>query len=171
MPVPIENIVEHMGVDIVPVPNLQLSCEVDAYTTSDLNEIIVEEFVYLKRPGRYRFSLAHEAGHIWLHGDLFRSLSFNTAHEWKAFVTSIPERDYGYLEFHANEFAGHVLVPRAELIKEVAVCKEVVLKAVPDAAKDPDAHREFIAACIANRFEVSPAVALKRLDREGIQLS
>ena len=171
LPVPIEHIVESMGIDIVPVPNLQLSCEVDAYTTSDLKEIVVEEFVYLQRPGRYRFSLAHETGHIWLHGDLFRSLTFNSAHEWKTFVNSIPERDYGFLEFHANEFAGHVLVPRTELLKEVTRCKQTVLAVIPDAPKNPDAYRDFIAACISKHFDVSHGVALKRLNREGIVLS
>lgn len=168
IPVPIELIVERMGIDIVPVPSLQLSCEVDAYTTSNLKEIVVEEFVYLHRPGRYRFSLAHEVGHICLHGDLFRSLTFRSAHEWKAFVNSIPEREYGFLEFHANEFAGHALVPRVELLEEVKRCKETVLKMIPDAAKDPDSYREFVAECIASRFEASPAVALKRLDREDV---
>jgi hypothetical protein len=137
IPVPIESILERMGIDIVPVPNLQLSCEVDAYTTSDLKEIIVEEFVYLHRPARYRFSLAHEAGHIWLHGDLFRSMKFNTAHEWKDFVSSIPERDYGFLEYHANEFAGQVLVPSNEMNEEVVVCKKTVLDTIPDAFRDP----------------------------------
>lgn len=170
IPVPIELIIEKMGIDIVPVPSLQLSCEVDAYTTSNLKEIVVEEFVYLHRPGRYRFSLAHEVGHIWLHGDLFRSLSFRSAHEWKTFVNSIPERDYGFLEFHANEFAGHALVPRAELLEEVKRCKETVLKMIPDAAEDRDSYRDFVAECIASRFEVSPAVALKRLDREDVAI-
>lgn len=171
IPVPIELMVERMGIDIVPVPNLQLSCDVDAYTTSDLKEIVVEEFVYLHRPARYRFSLAHEAGHIWLHGDLFRSLSFKTAHEWKAFVSSIPERDYGFLEYHANEFAGQVLVPHKELKEEVVVCKKIVVESIPDAPRDPEAYRDFIGACIAKKFEVSHAVAMRRLEREGISLS
>lgn len=170
IPVPIERMVEAMGIDIVPVPNLQLSCEVDAYTTSDLKEIIVEEFVYLQRPGRYRFSLAHEAGHIWLHGDLFRSLTFNTAHEWKKFVSSIPEKDYGYLEYHANEFAGQVLVPRQEFAKEVENCRKIVLQAIPDAPRDPEAYRDFIGACISKQFDVSHAVAMRRLEREAVHL-
>jgi Zn-dependent peptidase ImmA (M78 family) len=159
-----------MGIDIVPVPGLQAGFDVDAYTTSDLKEIHVEEFIYLHRPARYRFSLAHEAGHVWLHADLFRSLKFPSAAEWKRFVSSIPEREYGFLEFHANEFAGHVLVPAADLGSKVAMCRNAVLRNAPDAPRNPDAYREFVAACISREFQVSQAVALKRFDREGIVL-
>lgn len=92
IPVPIELIVEGMGIDIVPTPGLQLVCDVDAYTTWDLKWICVENFVYLNRPTRYRFSLAHEVGHIELHAAIFRAHRFHTAEEWKAFVASASRR-------------------------------------------------------------------------------
>ena len=169
IPVPVEHIIERMGVNIVPIPDLQLSCDVDAYTTGDLSTIYVEEFVYLHRPGRYRFTLAHEAGHIVLHADLFRSMKFKSFRDWKAFVRSIPDRDYGYLEYHANEFAGHLLMPRRELLQEVEVCKGTVLEVIPEAPKDPDAFRDFVAACIAHRFDVSSPAATIRLNNEKVR--
>jgi hypothetical protein len=131
IPIPFEHMIERMGVDIVPIPGLHLSCEVDAYTTGDLGTIYVEEFVYLHRPGRYRFTLAHEAGHIALHAELFKSMKFKSFRDWKAFVSSIPDRDYRYLEYHANEFAGHLLMPRQELLREVEICKRTVLETIP----------------------------------------
>ena len=168
LPVPVEAIVERMGVDIVPTPGLQLVCDVDAYTTWDLQWICVEEFVYLNRPARYRFSLAHEVGHIELHAAIFKEHRFHTAEEWKAFVAAIDEQEYRFLEFHANEFAGHLLVPSRELLVEAEACKKRVSDVIGRSKTDPDAIREFVAECLAQRFEVSPPVALRRMDRERI---
>jgi len=169
VPLPIELIIERMGIDIVPTPGLQLVCDVDAYTTWDLKWICVEEFVYLHRPARYRFSLAHELGHIELHAAIFKAHRFHTAEEWKEFVSSIDEREYGFLEFHANEFAGHLLVPRTELLAEVEACKSRVSDVLAGSEADADVFRDFVAECIAQRFEVSRAVALRRMEREGIR--
>lgn len=169
MPVPVESIVEQMGIDIVPTPGIQLVCDVDAYTTWDLKWICVEELVYLSRPTRYRFSLAHELGHIELHAAILRPFRFHSADEWKEFVSSIDEREYRFLEFHANEFAGHLLVPRLELLAEVEACKNRVLGILADPHADPDVFRALVAECVGQRFEVSPQVALRRIEREGIE--
>jgi Zn-dependent peptidase ImmA (M78 family) len=168
IPVPVETIIEQIGIDIVPTPGIQFVCDVDAYTTWDLKWICVEEFVYLHRPTRYRFSLAHELGHIEMHAALFKSYSFHTATEWKEFVSSIDEREYRFLEFHANEFAGHFLVPRMELFAEVKACKSTVSDVLGNSKPDPDVFRDFVAECVGQRFEVSPQVALRRMEREGI---
>ena len=168
IPVPVERIIEQMGIDIVPTPGIQLVCDVDAYTTWDLKWICVEEFVYLHRPARYRFSLAHELGHIELHAAVFKSYSFHTANEWKEFVSSIDEREYRFLEFHANEFAGHFLVPRTDLLAEVAACKRRVSELLGNSEPGPEVVRDFIAECVGQRFEVSPQVAMRRMEREGI---
>jgi len=37
-------------------------------------------------------------------------------------MESIPERDYGYIEFHASSFAGLVLVPVPDLRKRFLEC-------------------------------------------------
>jgi Zn-dependent peptidase ImmA (M78 family) len=169
IPVPIELIVERMGIDIVPTPGLQLVCDVDAYTTWDLQWICVEEFVYLNRPARYRFSLAHEVGHIELHSSIFKEHRFHTAEEWKTFVSSMDEEQYRFMEFHANEFAGHLLLPRHELAAEAEFCKAKISAVLAAAGTDPDAYREFVAECIGQRFEVSPPAAMRRMDREGIK--
>lgn len=61
IPVPIEKIVEFdFGLDIVPVPGLQDSFDVVAYSTKDRQEIRVDKHVFESRETRYRFSLAHE---------------------------------------------------------------------------------------------------------------
>jgi len=68
IPVPIEEIAEFkLGVNIIPIPNLQKTFEVEGFISSDLQNIYVDQFILYERPTRYRFTLAHEIGHIFLH--------------------------------------------------------------------------------------------------------
>src|SRR5260370_39215703 len=79
IPIPIEKIAEfRFNLDIVPVPGLQDEFDVDAYITSDLTEIRVDQFIQENRPTRYRFSLAHELAHVLIHQDIFKALAFST---------------------------------------------------------------------------------------------
>ena len=100
VPIPIEIIVEGMGIDIVPFPGLHRTYDTDGFTTSDLSSIYVEEYVYVNVESRYRFTLAHEVGHVWLHGDFYKTLAWNTPAEWKRLIQEIPDREYGFMEWH-----------------------------------------------------------------------
>ena len=61
IPVPIEEIVEFaFNINIVPVLGLQREFEVEGFTSGDLQNIYVDEYVYSDRITRYRFTLAHE---------------------------------------------------------------------------------------------------------------
>jgi len=116
-PVPIEQIVEfQFEIDIVPEPGLHQHFDIDSYITADLQEIRTDEFVYQSRPGRYRFSLAHELGHRVLHQYVFSALTFNRIADWKQVIANaFTEKEYGYLEWQASSFAGLILVPVAAL--------------------------------------------------------
>jgi len=75
IPVPIEEIVEFdFKINIVPVLGLQREFEVEGFTSGDLKNIYVDEYTYTDRITRYRFTLAHEIGHIVLHRHLYRAL-------------------------------------------------------------------------------------------------
>jgi len=88
LPVPIEEIVEsQLKLDIVPAPNLHQLLEIDGFLTGNLKEIWVDDSVYRSRPGRYRFTLAHEVGHLILHGDVYRTRPFKSIEGWKAFYS------------------------------------------------------------------------------------
>lgn len=116
IPVPIEKIIEfRFQLDIVPVPGLQAEFDVDAFITSDLSEIRVDQFIQECRPARYRFSLAHELAHILIHQDVFKELKFSTIAEWKAVMQSIPEDEYGWIEWQAYCLGGLILVPETLL--------------------------------------------------------
>lgn len=168
IPVPIEWIIDNdFNIDIVPMPGLHQHFDTDGYITSDLTEIRVDQAVYESRPTRYRFTLAHELGHKLLHPDFFAQLRFTSVEEWKRCREAIPEREYGYVEYHANEWAGLVLVPPDQLSHafDEALEKARSIDMSPDG--DP-AVWEYIDTWIASRFEVSPQVIQRRGKNDGL---
>lgn len=170
LPVPIENIVEfRFNLDIVPVPGLH-NYDIVAYITHDRKEIRVDQYVLESRTNRYRFSLAHELGHLILHPELFESLKFRDAAEWKnVVITSIPEKEYRYLEHHANFFAGLVLVPQNELSQVFEKCRAEAAQHGLDLDDQSDGGWEAIEEYIGREFVVSSAVIHRRLDYDGLR--
>lgn len=170
MPVPIEEVVEfQFEMDIVPEPGLHQHFDIDSYITADLTEIRVDEFVYQSRPGRYRFSLAHELGHRMLHADVFAQLKFESIGAWKELVAiAIPEKTYGYLEWQASSFAGLVLAPTAELAQEYDKVCRLAERHGLTLTEDLEVARDLIAAHVAEFFVVSPVVIRRRLEYDGI---
>ena len=165
LPIPIAEIVEfQFGMDIVPIPGLNESLEMDSSISNDLATIYIDAAVFRRQPSRYRFSLAHELSHKLIHGDLFREqLSFANLAEWKAAMTAIPLKEYGFIEWQAYCLAGLMLVPSSLL----ATAYE---KAERDAAeagislRDLDAESgKAICAAIGRDFQVSGGVIRKRL--------
>lgn len=162
-PIPIEKIVDNdFAIDVVPTPGLHRAFDIDSYITSDSSAIHVDEYVYESRERRFRFSLAHELSHLLLHRDVFAQLSFSNISEWKAVVTSIPEREYGLLEFQANSLAGLILVPPAELSTRFDKIADTVKSHRLD-IRDP-AVVDRIEQRLASEFNVSQAVIHRRLD-------
>jgi len=112
IPVPIEEIVDlKLRMDIIPIPGLRFSHDIDGFTSSDLKAISVDDQAASNYPCRYRFTLAHELGHVVLHAPLYEEHSFSAISEWKDFVAGIPEVEYGWLEYQANAFAAWYSFP------------------------------------------------------------
>jgi len=168
--VPIELIVEaRFEMDIVPVPGLQAGFDVVAFITKDMREIRVDEYVYLNRPNRYRFSLAHELAHRILHPDLWNEINFHDVQSWKAVVAeSISEREYSFVEFHANFFAGLVLVPPPELRDQFEQCIKLTKEHGLDASDEATGARDIIESHIARHFEVSRDVVHRRIEADAL---
>lgn len=90
IPIPIEEIVEfQFGIDIVPIPNLKKSENIDGCLSHDLKTIYVDGNSYSNYKNRYRYSLAHELSHRILHTDLFKMLKFGSVTEWKSVILGI----------------------------------------------------------------------------------
>jgi len=170
IPVPIEEIVEfQFEMDIVPEPGLHEHFDIDSYITADLTEIRIDEFVYASRPGRYRFSLAHELGHRVLHQDVFAKLTFDSISDWKRLIVgSIPAKDYSYIELHAHSFAGLILVPPPELAEKYDEACQMVQQHGLSLRDDSEVFRRVVSGYIAESFVVSPAVVRRRLEYDDM---
>ncbi len=156
-------------IDIVPVPELQKNFDVDAFISWDRTEIRVDGYIYDYRINRYRFSLAHEIGHVVLHPKIWENTSLSAIGEWKTAMVSIDPTEYGFLEYHANQFAGLVLVPpeilRQSVERELERLKE---KGQSAAQFDVDLLTSSIAVPIATEFEVSRAVIVRRINDDKL---
>jgi hypothetical protein len=165
IPVPIEEIAEfELGLNIIPIPNLQGLLEIDGFISSDLRSITVDEFVLERRVRRYRFTLAHEIGHLWLHGDIFRALNFKNIDEWKKFQTEIDTEDYSWLEYQGYAFGGLVLAPAAPLGSQKALCEQDARR--EGLTLETEAANLYICTMLAKIFNVSEAVIEKRLNKD-----
>jgi Zn-dependent peptidase ImmA (M78 family) len=167
-PIPIEEIVEFkLGIDIVPIPNLIKTWDVDGFISGDLSEITVDQFILENREERYRYTLAHEVGHLVLHKDIIKKNWPKDIKKYKDMINSIPEEDYRWLEWQAYSFAGLVLVPKKHLEREVCpLIKHVqVYTTLSDELLDPVWDR--IAEKLGPKFCVSKDVIIKRLKYDG----
>jgi Zn-dependent peptidase ImmA (M78 family) len=170
LPVPIEAVVEFdFELEIIPLDGILDQLEVDAFLTSDLQRIYVDEFVMKHRPRRYRFSLAHEIGHHVLHERLYRNARITSVKDWEALQASITADAYAWFEFQANAFAGLILVPATELKTKfdeaVAMAKRAGMS---DETVESEAGKAYLADWLAATFDVSREVIEKRLDKDGL---
>ena len=170
LPVPIEEIVEFdFQIELVPIDGILHDLEVDAFLSSDLTQIYVDEFVMQHRPRRLRFSLAHEIGHHELHKPLHESSRVATVRDWKRVQASISEDDYAWFEYQANSFAGLVLVPTSELRAQFDAAMRAARAAeLSEATLADEAGKSYIAKWLADQFAVSEQVIEKRMEKDGL---
>jgi len=169
IPVPIEEIVEFdFELELVPVPGIKDELAVDAFLTSDLLSIYIDEFVLQHVPVRYRFSLAHELAHYWLHQDLYLATSIRSVADYRRVQASIGTEEYRWLEWQANAFAGLVLVPEPALKDEFSRAVKLAHDAgLTRKQIESFPARQRIAQVIAGMFAVSEQVAAIRLEKDG----
>ncbi len=170
IPVPIEEIVEFdFKINIVPVLGLQREFEVEGFTSGDLKNIYVDEHVFTDRVTRYRFTLAHELGHIVLHRNLYDKHRFKSIHGWQEFVNSISEEEHSWLEYQGYAFAGLILVQGDNLLKSVTEWTKKIREKGISMEKNWDFAWELITEHVAKAFLVSPDVVEKRIEKDGIK--
>jgi Zn-dependent peptidase ImmA (M78 family) len=169
LPVPIEEIIEFkLGLDIVPVPSLQKTFEVDAFITHDLTAIHVDQFTMERRLARYRFSLAHEVAHTVVHREVFAEIRFSNVSEWKKAICGIDRVQYQLIEQQAYALGGLLLVPPrplCELFEEKA--QEASAAGLKLCELDRPTRRS-VASHIGKYFGVSAEVIDRRAQREGL---
>lgn len=174
LPVPIEEIIEFdLNLDIVPFPSLQRDFDIDGFISADLTCIYVDDFIFQNRPSRYRFTLAHEIGHLALHKDLIESFRPLSIGDWKDFVLQVDDEVYDWLEWQAYTFAGLLLVPRKFLSKDFSLQIEALkskIELVKSKNLPKDSYQEYIVNAVANKliktYDVSIDVLIKRISKE-----
>jgi len=157
IPVGIEGIVEiKLKIKIIPIPNLQNQCGVDAQITSDFSAVYVDQKSYENDTNRFRFSLAHEMGHSVLHKDFYKNLKIVSLNDVFSFINEIDFKEYSNLETQANKFSNYFLLPREAIFKiRTQVLNEV--KKQHDIGKfDEKTLNSYLASYISPRFNVSP---------------
>ena len=177
IPYPIEEVIEFdLGIDIVTTPNLQKDYKIEGFTSSDMRTIYVDETVYNNRHCRFRFTLAHELGHIVLHSEIFKKFGFRSVLDWKKFVNEVNGKDYGYLEFQGYAFGGLILVPTRDLRncfdENLGTVSELIQEARSagiDRRKYIDYAKEHMASILAPKFDVSTDVVVKRIEKSGLE--
>lgn len=160
-----------LGIEMRSILNLKEAGDVDALLLGDLKTIVVDQndFLNERAQNRLRFSVAHEIGHLILHSDIFSKIQYSTIDEWIDFFQKIPDEEYYWIEQHAYEFAGRLLVPREKLIERLNDAIALVERSGFNAwDTSGESTREYIAHGIARYFEVSDQVIEKRLIKENL---
>lgn len=170
IPVPIEDIIDvKLGIDIFPVPGLTTAFSnegddgIEAFVNSSLTQITVDKDAYDRQTNRYRFSIAHELGHIQLHANIFSKLIVDSIDQWKEVVRSIPQYEYAWLEWQAHAFAGQLLVPSKELNEQFVFCAAQIREAHLD--PNGEAERDAIEKHLGTIFAVSSEVIHRRIEK------
>ena len=157
-----------LGLEFRPVSSLRRDCDAEAAILGDLQTLLVDMDCYMDErfASRLRFSVAHEIGHFVLHKEVFTGLAHQSVDEWIDFTRRLPDEQYSYLEYHANEFAGRLLVPVEPLRRMVHEAIETARKSGIPAEMLRDRGAEYITRGIAQRFLVSDQVIARRLQAE-----
>jgi len=164
IPVPIEHIVEILlKISIVPIKGLLEDESIDAYLSKDFKELYIDHDHYMGQTNRSHFTLAHEMGHFVLHRDVVEKIS--SPEEWRKFVLG-QGTGRAFYEIHADNFAGCLLMPKAQMKAEYNHLKKIAeerLKAAGVKVTDPKTLVGYIANDIAKKFDVSSKAAEVRL--------
>lgn len=170
LPIPIEETVEFdFEIELIPLEGLQDDYKVDGFITSDLKAIYVDQFVMEHRPRRFRFTLAHELAHYWLHDRLFQGTRISNVREWQRMQEAMPEEDFRFFEWQANSLAGLILVPPNQLKDHfdmtVADARE---RGLSDEVLFSEVGKPFVLDELSDVFEASNQVVEIRLDKDEL---
>ncbi len=172
MPVKVLDLAEFdLHLDLVPVDRLREELDIDALLMGDRKSILVDKRAFMspRLEYRLRFSVAHEIGHFILHGDIYAGLQHASAAEWFDYISTIPEVEYGWVEWQAYEFAGRLLVPPDALrIAFQTAIQSAQAVGYSDWLAADEAALDYIATRIAPKFGVSAEVIVKRLRVEKL---
>ncbi|MFO7610034.1 MAG: ImmA/IrrE family metallo-endopeptidase [Candidatus Krumholzibacteriia bacterium] len=165
LPLPIEEIIEFkLGINIVPLAGLQGRIHTVGFTTSDLQEINVDLDVTERFPSRFRWTLAHEVGHVLLHRQVYAEQQFRTVDEWIKWTRSIPDHIYRRFEAQANTIAAQILIPTRALTESF----EGIVAKLQSQDLDWTVAPDVVYRILGKTFGVAPISIRYALRNEGL---
>lgn len=179
IPVEIGEIVEFdLDIKIAPIPDLESNFDIVALMSVDLSTIYVDNYTFENQEYRYRFSLAHEMGHYWLHRKFYQTLKINSVEEWISLYRNLKDEEYHWFEWQAYSFAGILLVPDFKLTPLFNQTLEKMQAAFAKARKihaTRTPYLDFVAdsfgRILAREFNVSPGVVKRRILKDDYYLN
>ena len=168
----LDEIVEiDLGITPWPIPGMLEKIDIDGFISNDLKNIFIDNRIYsdIRFENRLRFTYAEEVGHLVLHKEEIVNCEFRTEQDWIKFREEMPEEEVSWFEFQAKEFAGRLLVPKAELIRQIQNNEAKIheFRKVFDNNHD-DLLITTLSRIICSEFGVSELVIDKRIKREKI---
>jgi Zn-dependent peptidase ImmA (M78 family) len=168
IPIDIDFIAEsELGLNIIPIPNLPEAIDGGGFL-SDLKDIYVDDYVFNNNEGRYRFTIAHEIGHLLLHKEYYQELNISSIEDYQNYQATVDPTDLSFLENHANNFAGLVLVPEESLQAAYAICVKKILDKSQRVKGFPDVLNDIVCETLSKKYLVHKETIRIRLDKDGL---
>jgi hypothetical protein len=164
----IETIVEcDLGIRIVPLHNLSRPSGSKAWLCCGGDTICVDVRLQRNHPDKYRMSITHEVAHARLHADLLPQRSFRGPDDFIRFHEGLTLGQINTMEAEARQWAGRVLVPRAEL-RTVFHHTLARIATYIGAETISDIGRFIVQDLIAQHFGVSLPSVRARIRHDGL---
>lgn len=168
-PLLVEQILDRIGVEIVPVRGLRRRRKLDGYVCNAGTRICVDLVIFRDQAEEYRVLLGHETAHIARHKAFIPT--FSSIEECKVFHNQLAPQTRSFLETDAMEWAGRILVPRGQL---KTLFEEIVARWHPlyvESFGAEPAHKifgNFVVDQVARGFGVVASLAERRIREDGL---
>ena len=180
IPVPIEDIIDlKFNIDIIPLPGVQNLCDVEGFISPDFKAIYVDEYIYNNRPYRFRFTLAHEIGHLIIHSEKLIHIKIDptdTINSWASFLCELDGGDHSKMEYQGYTFGGLVLVPPNDLLEQFNINLPMVQPLIDEAQKIGATRHNYVkyvkdqmATILSPIFDVSTDVMIRRINFDNLE--
>ena len=167
MPIDIERLCDEVGISILAVPSLFEELNVDAYIADGCRVIVIDEHCFCNFPNRTRFSIAHELSHYILHREFYLSQGINSIESYMSFQSLVQDESHKKrIELQAHILAGHLLMPRALLNKQITV----ITSEIYDGREMSPVDAAAIADRLSRLFEVSSEALYRQLNKIAPEL-
>ena len=145
-PVPVKRIAKKLGLLIAPIP---ANDEISGALIRDGSRIIIA-VNSSHHINRQRFTIAHELGHYYMHGDMTEHVDQNLRVAWRNADSS---KAVDWKEIAANRFAAELLMPTSYLRRDLDSLERIGKRTI---------------ALLASKYGVSGEAMKIRLNNFGI---